>query len=431
MPRKRHRRAAGEGSIYYRADRDTWVAAIVIGFDEHGRPLRRTKTTRAKAEAMAWLTAQQAVLNSGLKLGENATLQEVVDEWMAAGQALRGWGTSTVTSYRATIAKILPRLGRMRARDLDPALIERTLLDLTRSGASPAMVARVRSHLAMALRYALRKRLIERDPMLGVDAPTTPAPQIQRWSEAEAGRIVRECLDRDDQTARYVLVALGTGLRTEELLGLAWSSVDLEERILLVERVAIEVAGRKELRAGGKTEAANRPVPIDELTAAALARQAEHVEHLRGARAHLDAKRVAEGLQPLGWADLGLVFPTSLGTVVSRKTLRAGFDDLQERTGVTRIKLYATRSTHGSLLADAGVNLHALAERMGHADRRYLAKKYLRGSTSAHRAVAEQIGQILGSTLVAGASPESVSEGQEPAGEGARNMREVRREASN
>jgi len=401
MARKRNRRAPGEGAVYERPERGTWVAAVIVGFDERGQPLRRTKTTRTKTEAQTWLTAQQATLNSGLKLGDNATLQEVVDEWLAAGETLRGWGESTRVSYKAALGKVLPRLGRVRVRDLDPALIERMLLELARQGATPTTVRRVRSHLGMALRYALRKRLLERDPMLGVDAPPAPTPTIQRWSEEEVGRIVRHCLEADTQVARYALVAVGTGLRTEELLGLAWSSVDLKDKTITVERVAVEVEGRVELRAGGKTDAASRVVPIDDITTGALARQREHVERLKAIRADVNARQAALGRESPPWEDLDAVFPTSTGTIWGRSSLRSQFNALQKAADVNQIKLYATRSTHGSLLADAGVNLHALAERLGHTDPRFTAKVYLRGSSSAHRAVAEQIGAILGSSLVA------------------------------
>lgn len=401
MARRRSRRSPGEGAVYERPERGTWVAAIVVGFDERGGQVRRTKTTTTKGAAQAWLLDQQAALRGGAQLGDTSTFDELVEAWLEAGKALRGWKSSTAASYEWVLAQATPHLGRVRARDIEPATIQRLMLTLAKAGATPSLVRRVRSHVGMVMRDALRKGLIQRDPVAAVDPPRVEAPEIQRWSEDEVGRVVRHCLEVDDQAARYTLVALGTGLRTEELLGLAWSCVDLEERTVTVTRVAVEVGGRVELRAGGKTDAATRVVPIDSLTAGALARQHEHVERLRAIRADVNARQAALGRESPPWVELDAVFPTSLGTIVGRSALRRQFDALQKAAGVSRIKLYATRSTHGSLLADAGVNLHALAERLGHTDPRFTAKVYLRGSSSAHRAVAEQIGAILGSSLVA------------------------------
>ena len=100
-------------------------------------------------------------------------------------------------------------------------------------------------------------------------------------------------------------------------------------------------------------------------------------------------------MAPLGWADLDLMFVTSVGTILDRKTLRKDIDAIQKPAKLTRIRLYATRSTHGSLLADMGVNLHALAERLGHTDPRYTARVYLQGPGSVHRVVAERFGRSL------------------------------------
>lgn len=401
MSRKRNRRAPGEGSIYYRSDRDAWVAAIVVALDDRGHPIRRTKTTRTKGAAQAWLLEQQAALRGGAQLGDNSTFQELVDAWLDAGKTLRGWESSTLSSYKWVLKRATPHVGSLKARDIEPSTIQRLLLTLAREGASASLLRRVRLHVGMVLRDAAKKGLIPRDPVAVVDPPKVDAPAIQRWSEEEIGKVVRRCLDVDDQVSRYTLVALGTGLRTEELLGLAWSSVDLEERTIAVTRVAVEVEGEVELRAGGKTDAANRVVPIDDITAGALARQRAHVERLKAVRAEVNARQEALGRASPPWADLDAVFPTSMGTVWGRSALRSQFDALQKAAGVTRIKLYATRSTHGSLLADAGVNLHALAERLGHTDPRFTAKVYLRGSNSTHRAVADRIGAILGSSLVA------------------------------
>lgn len=423
MARKRKRRAPGEGGIYERKERGTWTASVVTSYDpETGNPQRRVKNHSTMAEARAWLIQQQAALASGRTLGENATLLEVYEEWLANGKAVggrdqRGWKSATVSTYESTLGRyVLPALGRKRARDITPANVQRLLADLARGGASPATRRRVRSYLSLVLGQAARLGTIPSNPVSRVPAPPRPDTPIQRWSEDEIGKIVRTCLEVDDQTARYVLVALGTGFRTEELLGMTWSSVDLNDRTITMSRVATEVEGRIEVREDdGKSPAALRVVPVDLITVGALIRQREHVLRLRELRAEFDERRAVAGQSRLGWADPEVVFPTSVGTVVGRSALRARFNELQAAAGVTHIKLYATRSTHGSFLADAGVNLHALAERLGHTDPRFTAKVYLRGSSSAHRAVADKVGEILGCSLGAdgasGGDPEQPDNG--------------------
>lgn len=65
MARRRSRRSAGEGAVYERPERGTWVAALIMGFDAHGRPVRCTKTINTKGAAQTWLLEQQAALRGG------------------------------------------------------------------------------------------------------------------------------------------------------------------------------------------------------------------------------------------------------------------------------------------------------------------------------------------------------------------------------
>lgn len=378
-----------------RADTGRYQAALVVGWTPRGNARRVSRSFDSRAEAVAWLSDQQRELRRGARIDSNATLREAYDDWISNGETVGGWAPATTANYKAVLSKhALPTLGRMRVRDVTAPDVRGLLRDLMRSGASASMTKRVHSYLSMLFLDAQRMGLIAVNPCANVTPPTAPEPEIQRWSEAEITAVVRECLARGDQAARYVLAGLGTGLRTEELLGLTWAAVDLEERTLSVRQVATAV-GKKELRVGGKTDMALRGLPFDEFTAGVLARQREYVEELQRARPRLNEKLERKGRPPLPWAGLDLVFSTSRGTILDRGTLRRHVNEIQAAAGVTRIKLYATRSTHGSVLADGGVNLHALAERLGHTDRRYLARKYLRGSEQAHRAIADAVGVVL------------------------------------
>lgn len=395
MARKRNRRSPGEGSVFLRPDTGKYQASQAVGVTPRGNIRRISKSFDTRSEAVAWLAEQQAAIGRGASIGNNATLQDVYDRWLDAGEKLKGWEAATVDSYRRVLTTyVLAHLGTARVRDITSGDVEDLLTRLATEGASASMLKRVRSYLNTVMRYARRRKIIQFNPVEDTDPPAAPEPRKERWSETEVARVVRTCLERNDQTARYVLVALGTGLRTEEMLGLTWAGVNLEEREVSVLQVA-PAGPKKTLRTGGKTNAANRTLPVDSFTASVLAAQREHIEEQKLVREALNAKRARLGKEPLPWHDFDLVFCTRVGTVLGRDTLRRAFNDLQEAADVTQIRLYATRSTHGSLLADKGVNLHALAERLGHTDPRFTARVYLKGSSSAHRAVADQVGDLL------------------------------------
>src|SRR5690606_20507000 len=129
--------------------RGTWVAALIVGFNERGGYRRRTKTFTTKLAAQEWLAEQQAALRAGAKLGENPTFREVYEDWLENGEALLGWSSSTVASYKRIVKKVMPHLGSVRMSELDADSVERALRALARAGATPALVKRVHSYVGM------------------------------------------------------------------------------------------------------------------------------------------------------------------------------------------------------------------------------------------------------------------------------------------
>lgn len=394
--RKSTRQPYGGGGLYWRADIERWQASIIVGRTAAGNPRRRYKSfaENEKNLGLAWLAEQRTALLAGARLDDSSTLRETFEEWLEQGVTLRGWESTTKKGYEDIFRRlILPQLGHMRVRDLMPDDIRRHLQDLAKAKYSATMLHRVRTYLGMLLRDAVRRRVLSSNPIDAVPVPPKPRPKKERWSEKEVAQLVAECLRRDDQAARYLVVALASGCRIEELLGLTWGSVDLDRGVFRVERVA-PAGPKKTLRDGAKNEGSVRTVHLDPLTVGVLQRQREYVNKLTAARAELDVKRAEKGKGPLEWADLDLVFCTSKGTVFDRGTLRRYVNEIIEAADVTHIKLYASRHTHGSILADAGVNVHAIAERFGHTDLQNL-QHYVASSQAAQQAVAAVIGDLL------------------------------------
>ncbi len=157
---------------------------------------------------------------------------------------------------------------------------------------------------------------------------------------------------RDHYSALYV-VALHTGLREGELLGLQWEDLDPEAGILQVRRTLSETrTGHKfELPKGGKGRSIK------------LSRKA--IEALRSHRAWQEAE---EKLR-LGslWQDNDLVFPTTTGTTMSGTNLQGRhFKPLLQKAGLPAIRLHDLRHTCATILLMAGRHPKFVQELLGH-----------------------------------------------------------------
>jgi integrase len=86
------------------------------------------------------------------------------------------------------------------------------------------------------------------------------------------------------------------------------------------------------------------------------------------------------------WTDSGLICTTEVGTAVNHRNVQRRFRRLCTQAGVPRIRVYDLRHTATSLMIDAGADLKAASEALGHSDPRITMKVYrhVRGDQRAH-----------------------------------------------
>jgi len=213
----------------------------------------------------------------------------------------------------------------------------------------------VHTTLRKSLKAAVVDRLITHNPTDGVK-PSKSLAGAAKESKALDPYQVKELLEASFESrfeALYV-VAIHTGLRRGELLGLKWADVDLEAGTLAVRR-SLDVDGTFK---SPKNRAAKRTL---RLTARAL-------DALKAHKALQNAERLRAGAR---WQDHGLVFPNTVGKPMNAGNLyRREFQPLLERAGLTDegFTIHSLRHTFATTLADKGVHPSTAQKMLGHSD---------------------------------------------------------------
>ncbi len=262
--------------------------------------------------------------------------------------ALRGRNASpgTITEYRRNATEFLAFLAE---RGVDWKAPERTtvrayLAGLTDRGLAPSSVAGRLAAMRSLYRHAVRRGLLERDPLAGVRAPRRPSrlPRVLSVDEAERlvtapSRIVGrdEALLRRDAAMLELLYA--TGMRISELATLTIDRLDLAGR-----RCRVVGKGTKE-----------RQLLFGAPAATAL-------------RHYLDVARPI--LASRGDA-AGAVFLNASGTPLSARGARLVLRRWVERTGVpARTSPHTLRHSFATHLLEGGADLRVVQELLGHAN---------------------------------------------------------------
>jgi integrase len=341
------KRGHGEGTVYKVGRR--YRAQVMVGGVFHRAYFDTEK------EARLWLAEIRVRAARGfLPEPSRLTLGEYLQHWLenVARHTVRPW---TYVSYESRVrVHIIPELSHIRLQALKPSDLEAFYSRKLQAGLSRRSVAFLHAVLRRALGHAERLGLIDRSPAGRVQPPRWNAPQARTLSPEEAARFL-EAARRSEYYPLFVL-ALATGMRKGELLGLRWSDVDLAGGTVRVTRTLYRVGGRW-VEGEPKTAAGKRKVVLPPGAAAVLK------EH-RTAQLEARLKAGADWAPGPGLEDL--VFTSRTGKPILPRNVNRALEAVLRRAGLPQLRFHDLRHSHATLLLKEGVNPRVVQERLGH-----------------------------------------------------------------
>ena len=345
------KRGNGEGSVYRRKD-GRWVGQYTI-YTATG-PKYRYLYDRTRAAVAEKLTKAMADRNGGLIFdGGNLTVGEYLDSWLS--DSVRGTvRISTFERHEGIIRlHIKPSLGRVWLKKLTPAHVRGLHREKLDAGLAPATVRKIHSTLHKALSQAVSDGIVPRNAA-DVKAPRPTPEEMRPLSEAEVRAFLDVARESGDRFEALYVLAITTGLRRGELLGLRWDDVSMERSTLRVGRALVREGGRHTL-GETKTRRGRRQINLTPRTVSTL-------------KAHRK-KQLEEKIKLSGlYKDHGLIFATRVGTPINPENLvNRSFKPLLERASLPEIRFHDLRHTCATLLLGRGVHPKLVQELLGHA----------------------------------------------------------------
>lgn len=283
---------------------------------------------------------------------KNLTVGDFFDLWLS--DSVRGTvreSTYSRDKYLVT-NHIKPAIGRAKLKSLGAVHLQSLYRNRLDSGLSASTVQKLHHVLHKALSQAKRLKLIAHNPADDVKAPT-PAPKEMRPLSAHEARKLLEAAQGDRLEALYLL-AIHTGMRRGELLGLKWDDVDFDGSTVRVRRTLTR-KGTGYVLGGPKTKKSRRTVRLTQRAVGAL----------RSHRARQSEKKLGTGAS---YHDQGLVFAGERGGIINPSNLRQrSFMPLLERAELPPITFHDLRHTCASLLFQKNIHPKFVQELLGHA----------------------------------------------------------------
>ena len=337
----RHR---NEGSLFQRSNR-TWRAQISV----NGR--RISKSFKSKAEGLNWLRTTQTEIDRGLDYqAGRITLGEFLNQWLETIQpVLRA---TTIHQYQIIAAKhIIPRIGKVKLKDLRLDGIEKYYAELIQDGVGIRTIRVVHNILHKSLEKAVRYGMIMRNPSHGADQPRYKTGEMQVLDENQAAEFL--IVARDSPYRALYHLALTTGMRQGELFGLKWTDLQWHSGNLHIQRQVQNIPGKGSSFVEPKTRAGKRTIKLGEGTLQVL-------------REHREQQCLRREIAGCRWKENDLIFPSSVGTPGDPSNLRVDFLKVLANAGLPQMRFHDLRHTAASLLLNHNVPVIVVSKMLGH-----------------------------------------------------------------
>lgn len=371
---RRRRAVTGAGSVY-RAD-GRWRGALVITDPVTGTRKRRVVSGRTAAEAQAKLDDLRAVHRPSSTM----RTADLLAHWLPTTRD--SIAPSTYRGYASVVGTITGYIGAIPLDRLTATDVETMTKSILATGRAPRTAGMARKVLRVALRYAIRQRLVTTNVAKDAKPPKVTRYVPRPLSPDEARHLIDGT--RDDEDGPLWTLLLTTGLRLGEAAGLSWADVT-HDSIRVRQALSRDWSGRMALGAP-KSERSRRRVPLSTDARDALERR----------RTRQAADREAAGTAWQGAAD-DLVFTDSIGRPIVVKTAAERLHDATDRLGLPRCRVHDLRHSAASLMIARGVPLTTISRVLGHSTIAITFDTYSTLAEEVEQEAADAMDRALGS----------------------------------
>lgn len=370
-----------------------WRLNVPGGTGPDGRRKIYRKTVEAKSEreAKKLLAEFAADVLRGIYIEPSKlTFKDFAERWVREYVEVE-LAPKTAHRYKECLDRAVEALGHLKLEQVRPLHLVEFYNALRKEGArrdrksgrlSEASVLYHHRVISSLFSHAVRWDLVPVNPASKVDPPKLRRKQPEAYDHQQTAQLLAALEAEPFKYRMLVILALATGLRRGELLGLEWKDVDFENCTITVRQASQYLPGMGMFTKEPKTETSTRVISVS----------ASVMELLKQYRAHQAEERLKVGDL---WQDSDRLFTTWDGRPMHPDSVTSWFSDFLKRHGLPHLKFHALRHTSATLLLAEGISLKNVARRLGHAETRTTDMFYARALESVDRKAAEVLDNII------------------------------------
>ncbi|UNC92420.1 tyrosine-type recombinase/integrase [Candidatus Contubernalis alkaliaceticus] len=210
--------------------------------------------------------------------------------------------------------------------------------------------------ISSILTTAVQWQIVMTNPAARVKAPRVKKKEAGHFDEEATAKVLKTLEEEPFKYRGAVLLALASGCRRGEIMGLEWQDVNFEENTITIKQAAQYIPGQGSFTKSPKNESSERVISIPASVMALLKKY----------KVHQNEERMKLGDI---WQGSERLFTTWNGQAMHPDTLSNWFPKFLKRHNLPHLNFHGLRHTAATLLIGQGLDIVALSSRLGHSDR--------------------------------------------------------------
>lgn len=355
----------------------TYLIRISCGLDSSGKQIAKSKTFRPSKPNLSFQKLNKEIENFIAAFEEEArsdnptvrfdkiTFKDFCPKYLELKKTVLS--PNSYAFYETIInTELIPKFGKMKLREIKTYHIQEFIQYLTTEkkhrngeagGISPSTVRRYATVLRSILSLAYKLEYTDNDAGASkrIIFPKIETCEVEVYTEEEV-RVILSALDAEPINIRALVeLAIFTGMRRGEIVGLKWADIDFENQCLSIKRSIYKPKDGKALEKEPKSKSSIRTISLPEHLIKTLLEYKLHQDR------HISFMGEA-------WNQLDYVFTEEDGLVMNPQTPTRQFSNFLKRHNIRHLKFHGLRHTSATMLLANGCDIKTVSSRLGHAD---------------------------------------------------------------
>lgn len=350
------KRMNGEGS-WTKRDNGTWKLSVSY------KGLGRKYFYGTKQECLEKKNKFEALLSANIVGDKDVLFKDFIRSWLKEIKQPAVKQNSYDRLEYVTETTLITRIGDLSLKQIDDNIIQTMVINkMKEKGYAYSTIKKTYSTLGQALKYAVARNKIDKNPMDDVFLPKRSLfenKKIRFLSDEERTKLVSTCYAKFDNGRRiyklgaFYVFLLYTGLRLGEALALKWSDIDFDKRTVNVSRTIVYVKDR--IKNDGSKIIVDQPSTKNGMSRTIYL-------------SDMAIKALADLKKEVGYDPNGYIIQTKNGTIMYPADAYKTFQRILKRANIEQCGVHALRHSFVSLMINNGIPVTMVSKMVGHSN---------------------------------------------------------------